>query len=69
MPIDSSASTTDISFEVDNGIVSAHKALLMGHCEMMYAMFNNDFIESASDVVSLLLLGLDFNRTAKASGL
>ncbi|KAK3791334.1 hypothetical protein RRG08_012518 [Elysia crispata] len=42
---------SDISFEVDNGIVSAHKALLMGHCEMMYAMFNNDFIESASDVI------------------
>lgn len=43
---------SDISFEVDNGIVYAHKALLMARCEMMYAMFNNDFIESASDVVS-----------------
>ncbi|GFO14645.1 rho-related BTB domain-containing protein 1-like [Plakobranchus ocellatus] len=42
---------SDISFEVDNGIVLAHKALLMGRCEMMYAMFNNDFIESASDVI------------------
>ncbi|XP_005091128.1 rho-related BTB domain-containing protein 2 [Aplysia californica] len=42
---------SDITFEVDNGLVSAHKALLMGRCEMMYAMFSSDFIESASDVI------------------
>ncbi|KAI8792887.1 rho-related BTB domain-containing protein 1 [Biomphalaria glabrata] len=41
----------DISFQVDNGIVSAHKPLLMARCEMMSAMFTNDFIESASDII------------------
>ncbi|KAH9518482.1 Rho- BTB domain-containing protein 1 [Bulinus truncatus] len=41
----------DITFQVDNGIVSAHKPLLMARCEMMSAMFSNDFIESASDII------------------
>ncbi|CAL1530915.1 unnamed protein product [Lymnaea stagnalis] len=41
----------DISFKVDNGVVSAHKALLMARCEMMYAMFSSDFIESASELI------------------
>ena len=43
---------TDIKFKVDDGIVLAHKSLLMARCEMMYAMFNDNFIEASADVVS-----------------
>ncbi|XP_046365118.1 rho-related BTB domain-containing protein 1-like [Haliotis rufescens] len=42
---------TDIAFKVDNGIVAAHKPLLMARCEMMYAMFSSDFIESSAKVI------------------
>ncbi|ESO95033.1 hypothetical protein LOTGIDRAFT_117662 [Lottia gigantea] len=42
---------TDIRFKVDDGIVSAHKPLLMARCEMMQAMFSGDFRESVAEVV------------------
>ncbi|KAH9518736.1 Rho- BTB domain-containing protein 1 [Bulinus truncatus] len=43
----------DISFEVDDGVVSAHKPLLVASCEVMAAMFSDHFIESAWDIVPL----------------
>ena len=42
----------DIKFKVDDGTVAAHKPLLMARCEMMYAMFNDNFIEASADMVS-----------------
>jgi hypothetical protein len=45
-------------FQVDDGMVSAHKVLLMAGCEMMNAMFSNSFLESSADVVSFVLLYL-----------
>lgn len=41
----------DIKFKVDDGIVLAHKPLLMARCEMMYAMFNDNFIEASADMI------------------
>ncbi|KAK6186195.1 hypothetical protein SNE40_008281 [Patella caerulea] len=42
---------TDITFKVDDGLVSAHKPLLIARSEMMRAMFSGDFRESVADVV------------------
>lgn len=42
----------DVRFLVDDGAIRAHKPLLMGRCEMMYAMFNDNFMESSADSVS-----------------
>lgn len=44
---------TDVRFLVDDGAVRAHKPLLMGRCEMMYAMFNDNFMESSADSIVL----------------
>lgn len=41
----------DIKFKVDDGTVPAHKPLLMARCEMMYAMFNDNFMEASADVI------------------
>ncbi|XP_014774745.1 rho-related BTB domain-containing protein 2 [Octopus bimaculoides] len=43
---------TDVTFQVDDGMVRAHKPLLMAHCEMMYAMFSDNFRESSAKVIS-----------------
>ncbi|GAB1604023.1 rho-related BTB domain-containing protein 2-like [Argonauta hians] len=42
---------TDVTFQVDDGMVRAHKPLLMAHCEVMYAMFSDNFLESSAKVV------------------
>ncbi|KAL4232158.1 Rho-related BTB domain-containing protein 1 [Mactra antiquata] len=44
---------TDVRFLVDDGAIRAHKPLLMGRCEMMYAMFNDNFMESSADSIVL----------------
>ncbi|XP_045190267.2 rho-related BTB domain-containing protein 1-like [Mercenaria mercenaria] len=44
---------TDVRFLVDDGAIRAHKPLLMGRCEMMYAMFNDNFKESSADSIVL----------------
>ena len=41
----------DIQFKVDNGTILAHKPILMARCEMMYAMFNDNFMEASADLV------------------
>lgn len=53
---------TDITFEVDDGIVSAHKPLLMARCDMMFAMFSNDFIEASAKVVPFAGINRDSFR-------
>ncbi|XP_052773542.1 rho-related BTB domain-containing protein 1-like [Mya arenaria] len=47
---------SDVRFLLDDGAVRAHKPLLMSRCEMMYAMFNDNFMEAAAD--SILLPGV-----------
>lgn len=42
---------TDVTFQVDDGMVHAHKPLLMARCEVMYAMFSDDFLESSAKVI------------------
>ena len=49
-----SLSYVDIRFLVDDGAVRAHKPLLMSRCEMMYAMFNDNFMESSAEAVSIV---------------
>ncbi|XP_033757206.1 rho-related BTB domain-containing protein 1-like [Pecten maximus] len=43
----------DIHFEVDDGIVAAHKPLLIARCEMMCAMFTDNFREASAHVIPL----------------
>lgn len=42
---------SDILFKLDDGTHAAHKPLLMARCDMMQAMFSDDFIESSARVV------------------
>ncbi|KAL5020620.1 hypothetical protein ScPMuIL_002296, partial [Solemya velum] len=42
---------TDVAFEVDDGLVFGHKPLLMANCEMMFAMFSDDFMEASAEVI------------------
>lgn len=39
-------------FELDDGIMPAHRAILTARCDMMKAMFSGDFRESSAKVVS-----------------
>ncbi|XP_013391291.1 rho-related BTB domain-containing protein 1 [Lingula anatina] len=41
----------DVHFQVDDGLVPAHKALLVSSCDPMLAMFSDNFKESAAKVV------------------
>ncbi|XP_069140468.1 LOW QUALITY PROTEIN: rho-related BTB domain-containing protein 1-like [Argopecten irradians] len=43
----------DIHFEVDDGIIAAHKPLLIARCEMMCAMFTDNFREASANVIPL----------------
>lgn len=36
----------DIKFELDDGRVKAHRAMLVARCEVMRAMLNGDFREA-----------------------
>jgi len=42
---------SDIEFALDDGVVSAHKPLLMARCDMMQAMFSDSFLESSARCV------------------
>ncbi|KAJ8317485.1 hypothetical protein KUTeg_005389 [Tegillarca granosa] len=42
---------SDIKFKVDDGVVVAHKPILMTQCEMMHAMFSANFVEASADVI------------------
>lgn len=43
----------DVTFELDDGSVPAHKAILTARCDVMKAMFSGDFRESSAKVVSI----------------
>lgn len=45
----------DVTFELDDGSVPAHKAILTARCDVMKAMFSGDFRESSAKVVSTFL--------------
>lgn len=45
----------DVTFELDDGSVPAHKAILTARCDVMKAMFSGDFRESSAKVVSIFL--------------
>lgn len=42
----------DVMFELDDGSMPAHRAILTARCDMMKAMFSGDFRESSAKVVS-----------------
>lgn len=42
---------SDVVFQLDDGLCSAHRPLLMARCDMMAAMFRGDFRESSAKVV------------------
>jgi len=42
----------DIVFEVDDGTVRAHRALLTSRSDVMASMFTNDFLEKSAKLVS-----------------
>jgi len=46
----------DVMFELDDGSVPAHKAILTARCDVMKAMFSGDFRESSAKVVSVFLV-------------
>jgi hypothetical protein len=43
----------DVSFELDDGNVKAHRAILVARCDVMRAMLNGDFREAHANVVSI----------------
>lgn len=45
----------DVMFELDDGSVPAHKAILTARCDVMKAMFSGDFRESSAKVVSAFI--------------
>lgn len=42
----------DITFELDDGKMKAHRAMLVARCEVMSAMLNGNFAESHAHTVS-----------------
>lgn len=44
---------TDIIFQLDDGIIAAHRALLSARCDVMRAMFSGNFKERSSKVVNI----------------
>jgi Rho-related BTB domain-containing protein 1/2 len=43
----------DITFELDDGKIKAHRAMLVERCEVMRAMLNGNFAESHAHTISL----------------
>jgi 5-carboxymethyl-2-hydroxymuconate isomerase len=41
----------DITFELDDGRMKAHRAMLVSRCEVMHAMLNGNFAESHAHTV------------------
>lgn len=44
----------DVTFELDDGQLKTHRAMLVARCDVMRAMLNGDFREAHSNVVSTL---------------
>lgn len=44
----------DVVFDLDDGSIPAHRAILTARCDMMKAMFSGDFRESSAKIVSVL---------------
>lgn len=42
----------DVIFELDDGNIPAHRAILTARCDVMKAMFSGDFREGNAKVVS-----------------
>jgi len=42
---------SDVLFRLDDGVVGAHKAMLMARCDMMAAMFSDNFLEGSAEIV------------------
>lgn len=43
----------DVTFELDDGHMKAHRAMLVARCDVMRAMLNGDFKEAHSNIVSI----------------
>lgn len=43
---------SDVTFELDDGHMKAHRAMLVARCDVMRAMLNGDFREAHSNLVS-----------------
>ena len=41
----------DVEFELDDGVVPAHRGFLVAQCEVMSVMFKDDFLERSSKQV------------------
>lgn len=44
---------TDVTFQLDDGKLKAHRAMLISRCDMMRAMLNGDFREAHANTVSI----------------
>ncbi|XP_074088416.1 rho-related BTB domain-containing protein 1 isoform X1 [Macrotis lagotis] len=44
---------SDVTFKLDDGVINAHKPLLICSCDWMAAMFGGSFVESAKSEVAL----------------
>lgn len=44
---------TDVTFELDDGKMKAHRAMLIARCDMMRAMLNGDFREAHAHTVCI----------------
>lgn len=42
---------TDVTFQLDDGRLKAHRAMLISRCDMMRAMLNGDFREAHANTV------------------
>lgn len=43
---------SDVTFELDDGHIKSHRAILIARCDVMRAMLNGDFREAHTNVVS-----------------
>ncbi len=43
---------SDVTFELDDGHIKSHRAMLIARCDVMRAMLNGDFREAHTNVVS-----------------
>lgn len=41
----------DVTFDLDDGRIKAHRAILVARCEVMRAMLNGDFREAHTNIV------------------
>lgn len=42
---------SDVIFELDDGQMKSHRAMLIARCDMMRAMLNGDFREAHANIV------------------